>query len=312
MTQPLTPQPFPIELQLTTLPGASQQTHQTLLIKIREYPLQYHHLNTLTLPPQLDPKQGLILYGKAPTWLYSYLIEKLLNWPWLACFDIKEGAVIISSRIPSLRPGQILPIVPPHPPSPAILIGGPPNSGKSVLSNTIRSTIEQQHPELEFYLHRANWDGEGNHTYETPDRALAARLKQENKYPIHKQPNAEQELAQYFHYQANATQNIRKFVNLVLVDIGGKPEPVKLPVIEQCTHCLIISRDSEQIQNWLDLCQNLTPIAIIHSVLEDKIEILKTNPHLEIVAGVWDRDKMRNPPDILIKAILNILPNTSG
>lgn len=43
----------------------------------------------------------------------------------------------------------------------------------------------------QIYLHRANWDGEGNHTYENPDRHLAARLAKENKFKLYQHLNAD-------------------------------------------------------------------------------------------------------------------------
>jgi CRISPR-associated protein Csx3 len=296
-----------VQLQIIELKGDNNQTYQTLIINLASPIIEVGVLTTLDFPDNLDRNRGLILYGKAPIWVYTNLIHQLADLPWLACFDIKVGAVIISSQVSTLCPGDILTILPNSSPGKAILIGGPPDSGKSVLANTLRLSLTAQHPEISLYLHRANWDGEGNHTYEAPDRELSARLKQHNKYPIHHHSNANELLIQYFKDQENFTQNIRQFVNLALVDVGGKPQKVKLPVIQQCTHCIIISRDPAEVQNWLNLCSDLTPIAVIHSVLEYKLEVLRTQPYLEIVAGKWHRDEMITAPDVLLKAILKII-----
>ncbi|MDJ1180710.1 CRISPR-associated protein Csx3 [Roseofilum sp. BLCC_M91] len=265
-------------------------------------------LLNLQFPPDLDPHQPLLLFGRAPVWLYTYLGEKFSSFPWVAFFNIQEqAAIVVISHSSDITIGDTIPLEFSNNLSPALLIVGPPNSGKSVLSNTLRVHLSQTLPYVSSYLHRANWDGEGNHTYETPDRELSQRLKQKNKVPICKHPDAEKLLIQYFEDQAKNTHHIRNVVNLALVDVGGKPDPVKLPIIEQCTHYIIISSQPDQIPIWHKLCHGLTPVAVIHSVLEEKVEVLHTQPYLELIAGKWHRDTMPSVPDVLLQAISRIV-----
>ncbi|NEO28567.1 MAG: CRISPR-associated protein Csx3 [Kamptonema sp. SIO4C4] len=299
-----------VQLQPIVLSSGSQslQTLSITLLKPDRL-ITTEELLTLELPSDLDRTQPVLLYGRAPLWFYAYLGERLRNFPWVAFFDIHlQGCVVVSSQsstAPSV--GDVISLTFNRTPAPAILIGGPPNSGKSVLANTLRVSLGARRPEWQLYLHRANWDGEGNYLYEMGDRQLAAQLKQYNKRPLHRHPEADRLLSKYFCDRAQDTYHIRQVVDLALVDVGGKPEAVKLPVVEQCTHCIIISRDPSQVQDWLDLCQGLIPIAVIHSVLEDKLEVLRTEPYLEIVAGRWERDQMRTAPNVLVETILQEL-----
>ncbi|GFE68263.1 CRISPR-associated protein Csx3 [Chroococcus sp. FPU101] len=297
-----------VQLEIIQLQG--NNTYQTLAINLLQPQslITVEEMLTLEIPQELDRTQGIILYGSAPIWLYTYLIERLSSYPWVACFNLNlQAAVIVVSQVSSPTVGDSIPIQFTTIPNITIIIGGPPNSGKSVFSNALRKTLAKYQPEAQVYLHRANWDGEGNHTYETPEE-LAEKLKQRNKTKIHLKPNAEKLVPEYFTYHAQSVTKIRQVVDITLVDVGGKADIAKNPVIEQCTHYIIISSDPEKIQEWHELfSQKLQPIAVIHSVLEEKIEILKTEPFLEIVAGKWVRNHVRQIPEVLLKGILRCL-----
>jgi CRISPR-associated protein Csx3 len=265
----------------------------------------------LEIPPELDLHREVILFGKAPIWLYARLARLCQHTPWVGCYDIRlKAAVLVNSNVPEQQPGDTVPIIYNNAPGSAILIGGPPNSGKSVLSNALRVNLLGKRLEAQIYLHRANWDGEGNHTYETPNRDLAARLTKENKFKLHHHPNADKLIGEYFKYHAQATANIRQVVNLALVDVGGVPDPVKTPVVEQCSHYIVISNHPDKVQTWHDLCSpKLKPLAVIHSVLEERLEVLRTEPFLEIVAGPWERGQPPPVvPDVLLQEVLKLLP----
>ncbi|PSF37379.1 CRISPR-associated protein Csx3 [Aphanothece hegewaldii CCALA 016] len=295
-----------VQLEIIQLQG-NNNIYQTLAINLLQPQslITVEEMLTLEIPQELDRTQGIILYGSAPIWLYTYLIERLSSYPWLACFDLRsQSAIVVSSQISSLTVGDSIPIQFTTIPNIAIIIGGPPNSGKSVFANALRKDLAKYNFNAKVYLHRANWDGEGNHTYETAEE-LAETLKQRNKNKIHLKPNAEKLLPEYFNYHAKAIANIRQVIDITLVDVGGKADIAKNPVIEQCTHYIIISSDPEEIQEWHNLfSEKLQPLAVIHSVLENKIEILKTEPFLEIVAGKWERNHVTRIPEVLLKEIL--------
>ena len=75
-------------------------------------------------------------------------------------------------------------------------------------------------------------------------------------------------------------------------------------LVKQCTHYIIISRLPEAVEAWHELCQpHLQPLAIIHSVRDQKCEILRTEPVLELVAGPWQEGEMLSVPECLLQAI---------
>jgi CRISPR-associated protein Csx3 len=272
-----------VQLEVFELESGEHQ-YQALEINLVEPKdlIPVSEMQVLEIPPELDLQREIILWGVAPNWLYNHLIWRFYNVPWVACFNAPlKAAVVVSSRTSSIEPGDIIPINTNRTPSPAILICGAPDSGKSILSHALRRSLPAIKPDATILLHRANWDGEGNHTLENPDADLAKRLKDKNKYKIHKLPNADESLEKYFQYHTEAVENIRLVVDISLVDVGGMVEKCKNPVIEQCSHYIVISRYPEKIQDWHELCKcKLQPLAVIHSVWEDKIEVLRTQPYL--------------------------------
>ncbi|WP_448564795.1 CRISPR-associated protein Csx3 [Trichothermofontia sp.] len=255
MTQAVILQPITLKM--------ARSDCQTLAIARLTPEISPASLATLAIPTDLNPQRGVLLYNKAPTWLYGHLADRLREFAWVACFDVRSNAaIVISSRIADLEPGDTFPVTVRETPGVALLIAGPPNSGKSVLANTLRMALDQHHPDCSHYLFRANWDGEGNHTFETPDRAIADRLRTENKRKLQHQPEADTLIEKFFSDRAQELANIRQVVDLTLVDVGGKPDPVKLPVIDQCTHYWIISNDAAKVDLWHDLCKaKLTPLS---------------------------------------------------
>jgi CRISPR-associated protein Csx3 len=243
----------------------------------------------IELPPDLDLTREVVLFGQMPTWLYGVLIDHCRVAPWIACFSAPEGgAIVVHSRVAKPAIGDLIPIALQRPTRPAILIGGPPDSGKSIFSNALRLSLNEKWPEQQIFLQRANWDGEGNWSHESRDRDFAKRLIAEHERRIHEHENAAELIPEYFRYHTRATANLRQLVNLVLVDVGGKVQPEKLPLVKQCTHYIIISKEPRLVQEWHDMCQpHLKPLAVIHSVLEPRSQIFTTEPFLEIIAGPW-------------------------
>ncbi|HBL14414.1 MAG TPA: CRISPR-associated protein Csx3, partial [Cyanobacteria bacterium UBA11162] len=218
-----------VELQVIALRG-SDRDYQTVAINLLKPEICPQAMCELEIPAEFDGQQGVVLYGQAPIWLYSYLVEHHQNVPWLGCYDIRlKKVIVVKSNVPEWQSGDTIPIIPNKVDGAAILIGGPPESGKSVLSNALRRALLEKRSDVQVYLHRANWDGEGNHTYETSNPELVARLRKENNIKLHHHPNADELIKKYFKYHAKATKNIRKVVDFALVDVGGVPDSVKTP-----------------------------------------------------------------------------------
>lgn len=291
--------------------------------------IEPHDLKGLNLPNEMIWSQGVVLEGKAPIWLYSYLTHLCHPTAWVACFDPRMGgAVVTSTHSDVVEVGQVLKVKLPRAANQqsgiehniptqcdptqcdqdsgsAILVCGPPNSGKSVLAYALRSSLIQRFPELQLFLHRANWDGEGNWSHEIDDSELVELLVREHERRMHTNPETATEIPFFFDYYANTTISLREVLDLLIVDLGGRIQSEKYPLVERCTHSMIISNDPEKIPEWRQFCEStLKPIAIIHSVLENRLEILRTEPYLEMIAGPWERGKTLTVPDILLDAVI--------
>jgi CRISPR-associated protein Csx3 len=169
-----------------------------------------------------------------------------------------------------------------------------------VLSREWRSPLGVRRIAVRAYLHRANWDGEGNWSYETDDQTIARQLVERGKFKMHLLPNAETLLQSYFQYHGEATRHVRGVVDVALVDLGGRPDAVKLPVVNACSHFVIISRDPSQVPLWLELFKSLRSIGVIHSRLETGCRVVRLEPVLEVEAGPWLREKEARVPDVLL------------
>jgi CRISPR-associated protein Csx3 len=293
--------------QLKTTEG-NYQTLSINLVPPREL-IATDILPHLELPGELDLNREVILFGQAPIWLYGNLTERCRSVPWLACYAAREKvAVIVQSQVAEKAPGDTLSVLLNQTPCPAILIGGPADSGKSVLSNALRLNLLETRPNKQVFLHRANWDGQGNWTDDAANRDLVKRLVRENEFRIHENDLTRHLIPDFFQKNSRDVKNLRELVDLVLVDVGGKPQPEKMPLIEQCTHYIIISKYPEKIGEWHELCRTkLQPLAVIHSVKEKRMEVLSTSPFLEIVAGLWQEGETLTVPEVLLEAVLSTL-----
>ena len=285
-------------------------------------------LPDLSLPAGLDPRKGVVISGRSPQWLLAYLIHECHPTLWVACFDPRLGAVVVATHSNQVSVGQIIPfevlgISTPLSPDlglprreqqlekcvqneparaedlgAALLIVGPPDSGKSVLSHQLFKTLVSDYPDV--YLQRSQWDGEGNWISELPEFAteeMREAFKRANKGGL---------TGEFFPYQEEAITNLRKQKRLVIVDVGGMVQPEKKSVLAACTHYIIISAKPEEIEPWHEFCAvegDLKPVAVVHSVLEEKLEVLQKEPFLEIVSGPWVMGRTVGVPSILRKAV---------
>lgn len=79
-------------------------------------------LKGLTLPPNIIWSQGVVIEGKAPTWLYAYLVHACHIAAWVATFDPRlgqdvahsGGGVVVATHSQQVEVGQVLPIALPH------------------------------------------------------------------------------------------------------------------------------------------------------------------------------------------------------
>lgn len=290
--------PIPkIQLSLSAKKSVDGLRYQQLEIEILipDRVINPSDLIGLELPASVDTSGGVVISGRAPIWLYAYFVHELHPTKWVACYDPRiSGGVVVATHSNQATIGQI--IIESQSSEvqlcPALMIVGPPNSGKSVLSHALFQTLLQENAHV--YFQRANWD-EGNWTLELGD---------------------EEKINQGFPpYHAQAILELRRQKSLVIVDVGGMAQPEKQPILEACSHYLIISSDPDQVIKWHEFCRdrsNLAPIAVIHSTLEECEEITQSQPYLEITSGAWLMGMPRDIPDELLKRVRSLFLKRAG
>ena len=101
-----------IHLHLSSKQIYQSLEYQLLSIEIvsRDSIIIPQDLATLELPTGIESDRGIVLEGRAPNWLYSYLLQALPAMLWIASYDPKYGAVVVSARSQQVQVGQILEI----------------------------------------------------------------------------------------------------------------------------------------------------------------------------------------------------------
>lgn len=150
---------------------------------------------------------------------------------------------------------------------PAILIGGPPHSGKSTLTYRVSQALHQRG--IAHYALRASPDGEGNWSMEAP-QALVAELRM----------HAKSDWSAGF--AAAMSRDIAGRHLPLLVDAGGKPSPETAQIATVCTHALLLAANPDDLAPWRDLLarQGRGIIAELHSVLDGAQQVTATSPVL--------------------------------
>lgn len=116
---------------------------------------------------------------------------------------------------------------------PAVLIGGPPHSGKSVLAYGLTQALRQR--QIDHYLLRAYPDGEGDWSNEAePATVRAIRIKG------HGTPE----------WIARICRDIVRRHLPLIVDVGGRPTPWQEAVFDVCTHAILLTPDELSRDQW--------------------------------------------------------------
>ncbi|MCX7941985.1 MAG: CRISPR-associated ring nuclease Crn3/Csx3 [Dictyoglomaceae bacterium] len=77
-----------------------------LKIKLKE-PIEPSILKRVN-PPVINYKKGLIISGRAPIWLYGFLIHYYHPTPFIGIYDPRLGVVIIQSHVSSVKVGEVM------------------------------------------------------------------------------------------------------------------------------------------------------------------------------------------------------------
>ena len=59
--------------------------------------------------PEVDCTKGVVLSGRAPIWLYGFMIHQYHPTSWVACFDPRlGGAVVVASHTKNVKEGEVI------------------------------------------------------------------------------------------------------------------------------------------------------------------------------------------------------------
>ncbi|MEC4812291.1 MAG: CRISPR-associated ring nuclease Crn3/Csx3 [Scytonema sp. PMC 1069.18] len=61
----------------------------------------------LKLPPGIDFTKGVVIEGKAPIWLYGYLVHECHPAAWVGCYDTRLGAVVVATHTHDVAIGEV-------------------------------------------------------------------------------------------------------------------------------------------------------------------------------------------------------------
>ncbi len=162
---------------------------------------------------------------------------------------------------------------------PAILIAGPPNCGKSVLSYSLTEHLRKMN--ISHYLLRAAPDGEGNFVFDGLPGIVRA-LRQGHKRP----------------YSPVFVSHTRRMIETrllpLLVDVGGKPQGEdQFAILRACTHSIILYRTQDELQEWRNNLSgtHLQSIAELRSSLTDPDQYEEKDQGISGVINGLHRDK---------------------
>ena len=137
---------------------------------------------------------------------------------------------------------------------PAVLIGGPPHSGKSVLFYSLTIALRKQN--ITHHAIRACPDGEGNWLQET-DQAQVRLLRIKGTWTDA--------------FTQRICRDIEQRLTPMLVDMGGQPQGSQINILSRCTHSLLLlnANDEQWTHKWCRLVaeNGLLPLAQLQSEL---------------------------------------------
>lgn len=152
---------------------------------------------------------------------------------------------------------------------PAILIGGPPHSGKSVFVYGLTHALRQK--QIPHYVLRACPDGEGDWS-NAADQALVRIIRNKGKF------------------NDEFTQRVKSYLNKrhlpLLVDVGGLPTLAQQKMFSACTHAVLLVGGNDEatfaknLTQWRQIMaeKNVEIIAELRSVLPGTDSLTATNP----------------------------------
>ncbi|HFQ93380.1 MAG TPA: hypothetical protein ENK32_05190 [Anaerolineae bacterium] len=172
---------------------------------------------------------------------------------------------------------------------PAVLIGGPPHSGKSVLVYSLTQALRQAR--APHYALRACPDGEGDWANEA-DQILVRTIRSKGAFTGA--------------FMERVAGYLQKRHLPLLVDVGGKPTPAQEAVFAYCTHAVLLAGEREDdpaaygrdLAAWRAMMarQGVPVIAEIKSQLGGEDNLTGTEPVIRGTISRLERGKTAAGP----------------
>jgi CRISPR-associated protein Csx3 len=174
---------------------------------------------------------------------------------------------------------------------PAILIAGPANAGKSVLSFLLSQHLRQMG--TAHYLMRAVPDGEGD-WYLTGDLRLVRELRSGHKSSFS---------SGFVQHMMGVIENR---LAPLLVDMGGRPQGEQFGIVRACTHSILLYRTAEDYAKWKDDLARcgLIPLAEVRSTLYDSDTITASHPVLQGAITGLHRETAQRTTGLMLGALV--------
>lgn len=168
---------------------------------------------------------------------------------------------------------------------PALLIGGPPNAGKSVLTYHLSKALHRA--EVPHYVLRASHDGEGPWLYEgNPDAMRVLR----DKVRLHGKWSPE--------FRQLVLHLLQSRLLPLIVDLGGDPQSEDIPFFRLCTRSLLLLKEGDRISTtWKTYVDDYgpDPFAEFISQLGGKSLFTSKHPILKgTLANLIDKDSLQH------------------
>ncbi len=173
---------------------------------------------------------------------------------------------------------------------PAILVAGPPHSGKSVLSYQLTMALRAR--EINHYVLRAYPDGEGDWSYEAEQelvRDIRTKGRGDDKWVKRTRSDISRR-----HYP-------------LIVDIGGRPTPFQETIFDECTHAILLWTDTYNRSEWLQRIERngIALLADLHSLQSGPEQIEQTSPILRGTISGLERERGRISPGPTLQAVID-------
>lgn len=174
---------------------------------------------------------------------------------------------------------------------PAVLIGGPPQAGKSVLFHSLTYALRERG--IHHHAIRACPDGEGNWSQES-DPETVSQIREKGEWSDE--------------FVKRICQDLEHRCLPFLVDMGGQPKESQACMLRLCTHSVLLFRTDkpDYTQLWHRLVEEnaLLPLAEVYSQLEGTSTIIAHNPIIEGTITGLVRDKEARAKGPLFEALV--------